>query len=124
MTVCYYAGAPVIIITGPEEVHTVTAELYNFTDGDTITCTATGYPLPDIVWLNNDGSIVDENRLVESTNVGNIPNKSVSVIVRRGDDGVYTCVANNSVGNDNSNINITVQCKSLKMRRLECLLAS
>ena len=80
-----------------------------------ITCTATGYPVPDIVWLNNDGSEVDENRLIPgstmTTDITNVPGVSVSMIVRRSDGGVYTCVANNSVGNDTSTIHITVQRK-------------
>ena len=80
-----------------------------------ITCTATGYPVPDIVWLNNDGSVVDEDRLIPgsimTTDITNVPGVSVSMIVRRSDGGVYTCVANNSVGNDTSTIHITVQRK-------------
>ena len=99
------------IITTPES-----RRAYNITEGDSVTCTATGYPVPDIVWLNNDGSVVDKNRLVSSimtTGAGNTPRMSVSVIIRRGDGGVYTCHANNFLGNDSSIINITVQCKSL-----------
>ena len=80
-----------------------------------ITCTATGYPVPDIVWLNNDGSVVDEDRLIPggvmTTDITNVPSVSVSMIVRRSDGGVYTCFANNSVGNDTSTIHITVQRK-------------
>ena len=78
-----------------------------------ITCTATGYPVPDVVWLNNDGSVVDEDR-TKTDNVmttGDISGVSVSMIVRRSDGGVYTCFANNSFGNDTSTIHITVQCK-------------
>ena len=88
--------------------------MYNISDGDSITCTATGYPVPDIVWLNNDGSVVDKNRLVPSimaTGAGNTSSMSVSMIVRRGDSGVYTCQASNFLGNDSSTINITVQRK-------------
>ena len=98
------------VITTPE-----TKQMYNITDGDSITCTATGYPVPSIVWLNNDGSIYDENRLipasVTTTDIGNIPSVSVSMIIRRSDGGIYTCLANNSVGNDTSTVHITVQCK-------------
>ena len=36
---------------------------------------------------------------------------SVSMIVRRGDGGVYTCHAYNFLGSDSSTISITVQCK-------------
>jgi len=94
-----------------------TEQAYIVTEGDNITCTATGYPVPDIVWLNNDGSVVDNNRLVTgsvvATGDGNISSVSLSMIVRRNDDGIYACVADNSVGNDNITVNITIQfqCK-------------
>ena len=97
-------------ITTPEA-----EELFTVDEGDNITCTATGYPVPDIVWLNNDGSEVEENRLmpgsVMTTDIGNIPSVSISMIMRRSDGGIYTCLANNSVGNDTSTVHITVQRK-------------
>ena len=99
----------------PDIISPETEQAYDFTEGDNITCNATGYPPPDIVWLNNNGSVVDENRLVlnsvMATGVGNVSSRIVSMIVRRGDSGVYKCVANNSIGNDTSAISITVKCK-------------
>jgi len=74
-----------------------TEQVYNVTEGDNITCTATGYPVPDIVWLNNDESVVDNNRLVTGSVASgytdddsyNISSVSGSMIVRRNnDDGV------------------------------------
>ena len=96
-------------ITAPKmEVHTIT-------DGDSIACTATGYPEPNIVWLNSSESEVNEDRLMPgsptATGIGDLISMSVSLIVRGGDDGVYICVARNSVGNDSYTISITVQCK-------------
>ena len=92
-----------------------TEQVYNITEGGSITCTATGYPVPDIVWLNNDGSVVDENRIktdgAMATGVGNLYNVSVSMTVGRSDGGIYTCHASNSVGSDTSTVHITVQCK-------------
>ena len=99
-------------------MHTVTEQIYTITEAGNITCTATGYPVPDIVWLNNDGSEVDKNRLVlgsaMATGVGNLFNKSLLLMIRRSDNGVYMCYANNSVGNNI--INITVKCKLLLSR--------
>ena len=92
-------------------------QLFIVEEGDNITCTATGYPVPDIVWLNNDESVVDENRLVTDsvmvTATDNLSSVSVSMIVTRNDTGYYTCVANNSVGNDTNTITIVVPCKLL-----------
>ena len=98
-------------------VITASEQEFNITEGDIITCTATGYPVPDIVWQNNDGSEVDNNRVktdsAMATGVGNLYNVSVSMIIGRNDTGVYTCIANNSIGNDTRTINITVNCKEL-----------
>ena len=92
-------------------------QVYIITEDDNITCTATGYPAPIIVWLNNDGSVVNESRLVTdsvtTTDIGNLSSVSVSMLVTRNDAGVYMCVANNSVGNDTNTITILIQCKLL-----------
>ena len=97
-------------------VITASEQEFNITEGDIITCTATGYPV-HIVWLNNDGSEVDKNRVktdnAMATGVGNLTNVSVSMTIGRSDTGVYTCIANNSIGNDTRTINITVNCKEL-----------
>ena len=95
------------IITVPEK--------HRVTEGDNITCIATGYPVPDVVWLTNSGSKVDKSRLmtapVMTSDFHNQFVVSVSMIVRRNDSGIYICVANNSVGNNTSAINISVNCK-------------
>ena len=106
---------------------------FNITEGSngSITCTATGYPVPTVVWQNSDGSSLSNNRLVSgdpvisSTGVGNVSSVSVELMVigaMRVDTGMYRCSANNSVSNTTSNITITVQCK-LHSYKLSCLLA-
>ena len=88
-----------------------------------ITCTATGYPVPTVVWQNSDGSSLSNNRLlsgspvnISSTGVGNVTSVSVELMVigvMRDDNGLYRCSANNSINNATSNIKISVyvQCK-------------
>ena len=85
-----------------------------------ITCTATGYPVPTVVWQNNDGSSLNNNRLVSSgpmnisTGVGNVNTVSVELIVigaTREDTGVYRCSASNTVSSTTRSIYIIVQCK-------------
>ena len=99
-------------------------EEFNITEGSngSITCTATGYPVPTVVWQNSDGSSLSNNRLVSgspvisSTGVGNVSSVSVELMVKgaiRGDSGMYRCSANNSVNSTTRNITITVQCKYL-----------
>ena len=94
----------------------------NITEGnnESITCTATGYPVPTVVWQNSDGSSLSNNRLVSgspvisSTGVGNVTSVSVELMVigvMRVDIGMYRCSAINSVNSTTRNITITVQCK-------------
>ena len=104
-------------ITTPTE-----GQQFNINEGsnESITCTATGYPVPTVVWQNSDGSSLSDNRLVSGspvnipTGVGNVTNVSVELMVigaMRIDTGMYRCSANNSVSNTTSTISITVQCK-------------
>ena len=85
-----------------------------------ITCTATGYPVPTVVWQNSDGSSLNNNILVSGpvnmspTGVGNEVSISVELMVigaMRVDDRMYRCSANNSVGDTTTNIRIIIQCK-------------
>ena len=112
----YYTVAPIIIT--PME-----GQEFNIIEGNngSITCTATGYPVPIVVWQNSDGSSLSNNRLVSgspvnisSTGVGNETSVSVELMVigaMREDTGMYRCSANNSVNNTTRNISVTVQCK-------------
>ena len=95
---------------------------FNITEGSngSITCTATGYPVPTIVWQNSDGSSLSNNRLVagspviSTTGVGNVSNVSVELMVigaMRVDSGMYSCSTNNNVSSTTRNIIIIVQCK-------------
>ena len=95
---------------------------FNITEGshESITCTATGYPVPTVVWQNSDGSSLSNNRLVSgspvisSTGVGNVSRVSVELMVigaMRVDTGMYRCSANNSINSTTRNVMITVQSK-------------
>ena len=93
---------------------------FNILEGSngSITCTATGYPVPTVVWQNSDGSSLSNNRLVSgspvisSTGVGNVSSVSVELMVigaMRVDTGMYRCSANNGINSTTRNINIAVQ---------------
>ena len=110
------------MITTPME-----GQQFNITEGSngSITCTATGYPVPTVVWQNSDGSSLSNNRLVSgspvnmSTGVGNVTSVSVELMVigaMRADTEMYRCSANNSVSSTIRNITITVQCKLFYIR--------
>ena len=83
-----------------------------------ITCEALGYPPPTVVWDRIDGNLSDSVSVSDSvstpTGYGNVTSVSVNLTITnayREDTGVYTCSANNSIGSDNRNVSITVQCK-------------
>ena len=97
-------------------------EQLNITKGSngSITCTATGYPVPTVVWQNINGSSLLNNRLVSAspmssfTGVGNVSSVSVELIVIGAlgvDTGMYRCLATNAIYNTTRNITITVQGK-------------
>ena len=117
MLVVYHFITVAPTITTPIE-----RQQFNIIEGtnESITCTATGYPVPTVVWQNSDGSSLSNNTLVSgspvmsSTGLGNETSVSVELMVigaMRVDTGMYRCSANNSVGGSTSNISITVQCK-------------
>ena len=83
-----------------------------------ILCEAIGYPPPSITWNRINGILSDRVSVSDSVSVptgnGNITRVSVNLTITnasREETGVYTCSANNSVGSDDSNASITVQCK-------------
>ena len=89
------------------------------TEGDTatITCEAFGYPPPTIVWNRTNGNLSDRVSVIDTVSVpsgnGNVTIVSVNLTITnasREDTGVYTCSANNSIGSDDRNVSITVQC--------------
>ena len=110
------------MIVAPNITTPMEGEEVNITEGSngSITCTATGYPVPTVVWQNSDGSSLSNNRLVSgspvisSTGIGNVSSVSVELMVigaMRVDTRMYRCSANNSVNSITRNIIITVQCK-------------
>ena len=120
----YFICKVVILMTVAPNISTpMEGEEFIITEGSngSITCTATGYPVPTVVWQNSNGSNLSNNRLVSgsavntsSTGVGNVSSVSVELMVigaMRVDSGMYRCSANNSVSSTTRNITITVQCK-------------
>ena len=81
----------------------------------TLFCNATGNPVPTISWTKNGSpvNITDNSRIrfLKDNKQLTIPN------VNRRDSGEYQCVANNSVGNDTSNVAaLIVQCKYIVLK--------
>ena len=104
-----------LLAVQPDITNTTVSD--NIIEGNniTITCEATGIPLPTIVWTVNGRVLMSDS---VNTTTGNgvvlrVTDTLTIMNVSREHTGVYTCSANNSVGSDNSNITITVQCKFL-----------
>ena len=85
-----------------------------------ITCTATGYPVPTVVWQNSDGSSIINNRLIpgipvtSSTGIGNVTSVSVELRVIGAmmiDSGMYRCLATNAINSTSRSIVISVRGK-------------
>ena len=115
-----------IVTVAPNITTPMEGEEFNITErsNGSITCTATGYPAPTVVWQNSNGSSLSNNRLVSgspvisSTGIGNVSSVSVELMVigaLREDSGMYRCSANNSVSTTTNNITIIVQCKLYSM---------
>ena len=86
----------------------------------TIICEATGYPPPTIVWSRSNEALSDRVSVSDGVSVptgnGNVRRVSVNLTIMstsREDTGVYICSANNYIGSDSTNVNVTVQCKFL-----------
>ena len=84
----------------------------------TIMCEAIGYPPPTLKWSIINGTLSDRVSLSDNVSVptgnGNVTRVSINLTITnayRDDTGVYTCSAINTIGRDNSNVNITIQCK-------------
>ena len=73
----------------------------------TFACKATGYPIPTITWHrvsepSTDGVSMSENITGGSGSTADLVIRNAS----REDTGVYTCIANNSIGSDSRSISI------------------
>ena len=109
-----------VVTTRIEALVSNTAGVISEGNTTTITCEALGYPPPIIVWSRTNGILSDRVSVSDSVSVptgyGNVTRVSVNLTITdtsREDTGMYVCSANNSVGSDESNVNITVQCKCI-----------
>ena len=94
-------------------------------DNITITCTATGVPVPSVTWSRTDGSSLTDSRYVisdiSSSMVVNdvyqvTRNLTIMNIIREDAGAMYGCTVTNVVNTVQGNVNIiTVQCKWIIM---------
>ena len=88
----------------------------------TISCTATGIPLPTVSWTGPGGSdIMSDSKytisdtsslvMVGSNEVFQVTSNLTIMSIVRGDTGVYSCVVTNLLNTVQSNTTLTVLCK-------------
>jgi len=70
-----------------------------------LNCTADGNPNPKVTWTRLSSSLLVGRHVVESSGA------LIMKDVRPGDDGVYSCRAENLLGHVNASAKLTVQCK-------------
>lgn len=66
-----------------------------------ISCAASGIPDPDVHWIRN-GKVESSGKKEAFLTFSRI---------KRADDGLYTCKANNSAGDDDNHVTLVVHCK-------------
>ena len=93
MTISYFSAKPSVTI---QQCRTPV------TEGDNVTlhCNATGYPVPNIAWINESSGYVES------------PTKTLLITaITRSESSNYMCHASNEIGNDTQTCEIDVHCK-------------
>ena len=89
--------------------------LENETNPITFSCQATGEPVPTILWYFNDNmiNVSDESEYNVSSSMNDIVITSYLTIMNAQsyDVGIYTCEAENFIGNDSSSGVLTINGK-------------
>ena len=82
----------------------------------TFHCYFEGKPWPDVDWFRNDTKLVIDNSRVTVSKTGDVTNGMSTLTIRklnRTDEGMYKCVANNTIMSSVSSeeAKLTVNCK-------------
>ena len=125
-----YAVVGTVIVTSPQTQNVTAGELF------TLTCNATGYPVPSIEWtLNGTSYIIEDSSITTITLTEELRSNTSNLTVTSAmtnDTGIYECVATNVLNNDTQDANVTVQgqfslysvyvCKCMRVCLHACLL--
>ena len=98
-------GEPGQSISAPSLLQPPTETTINESQTAILKCSANGNPLPKVEWCKLNSSLPVGRHVIE-------PSGALIVRdVRPGDEGVYSCRAENLLGNANASAKLTVQCK-------------
>ena len=104
-------GAPGQSISAPSLLQQPVETTVNESQTAILKCTAVGNPPPKVTWFKVNSSLPVGRHVVESSGA------LILQDVRPGDEGQYTCKAENLLGNINATAKLTVQCKFLLFRQ-------
>ena len=103
-------GAPGQSISAPSLLQQPVETTVNESQTAILKCTAVGNPPPKATWSKVNSSLPVGRHVVESSGA------LILQDVQPGDEGQYTCKAENLLGNINATAKLTVQCKFLLFR--------
>ena len=98
-------GAPGQSISAPSLLQRPVQTTVNESQTAILKCTANGNPPPKVTWYKANSSLPVGRHVVESSGA------LILQDVRPGDEGQYTCKAENLLGNINASAELKVQCK-------------
>ena len=98
-------GEPGRSISAPSLLQRPVDTTVNESQSAILKCTADGNPPPRVTWSKLNSSLPVGRHVVESSGALIVKD------VRPGDDGVYSCRAENLLGRVNATAKLTVQCK-------------
>ena len=104
-------GAPGQSISAPSLLQQPVETTVNESQTAILKCTAVGNPPPKVTWSKVNSSLPVGRHVVESSGA------LILQDVQPGDEGQYTCKAENLLGNINATAKLTVQCKFLLFRQ-------
>ena len=104
-------GAPGQSISAPSLLQPPVETTVNKSQTAILKCTAVGNPPPKVTWSKVNSSLPVGRHVVESSGA------LILQDVQPGDEGQYTCKAENLLGNINATAKLTVQCKFLLFRQ-------
>ena len=98
-------GAPGRSISAPSLLQRPVETTVNESQTAILKCTAAGNPPPKVTWAKVNSSLPVGRHVVESSGA------LILQDVRPGDEGQYTCKAENLLGTINASARLSVQCK-------------
>ena len=98
-------GEPGLSISAPSLLQRPVETTVNESQTATLKCTSDSNPIPVVTWSKINSSLPAGRHVVESSGALIVKN------VRPGDEGVYSCKAENLLGRVNASAKLRVQCK-------------